>query len=182
MFIYNNFKYPRIHGSASSQEQESDDGENKNDTSIEVDIRSPTIGSRVSPLLASRFEFQKRRNQSFDSLKRNFSGTNNNSLRRSFSFSRSLRKVSVPAQVHEENTVAANKSSTLPPSILKNKVNQNYEAENINSLREQEVNLEDFMHNFAKFEMEKYMKEPFLEQMRLEQLREYYNNTNQDEF
>ncbi|KAG7663661.1 uncharacterized protein J8A68_002810 [[Candida] subhashii] len=73
-----------------------------------------------------------------------------------------------------------NGKTKLPnKSILKSKINQNLEMETMNSMRDDSINFDEFLQNFENCEQEKCAKEPTLNSLRFEQVKNYYNNYGQ---
>jgi len=70
-----------------------------------------------------------------------------------------------------------NTSGTLPAhSILKNKRNSNFETENLNTSKLDSVNYEHFMKMFEQGETQKLHNEQNISNLRLQQLKTYYQN------
>ncbi|EGW35809.1 uncharacterized protein SPAPADRAFT_48770 [Spathaspora passalidarum NRRL Y-27907] len=63
-------------------------------------------------------------------------------------------------------------------SILKSKINRNYEMETVQSLKEEAVDFQHFWENFENMEHEKSAKEETLSSIRVEQVQNYYHNYN----
>lgn len=63
--------------------------------------------------------------------------------------------------------------------ILKSRINQNLETEKLNSVRDDSINFEEFLQNFEIGEKEKFAKEHYLNSLRFEQVKSYYNNYGQ---
>ncbi|KAK6460490.1 hypothetical protein DFJ63DRAFT_337253 [Scheffersomyces coipomensis] len=108
------------------------------------------------------------------------------SVKRSLSFSLSKRRnlsdsnnttTTTTTNNNDNNVIEAEPEIKLrtKPSILKNKINKNFETEYMNSIRDSSMNIEEFLQKFEKFEMEKYLKESQLPDLRLQQLTNYYN-------
>lgn len=69
------------------------------------------------------------------------------------------------------------KSQGVRP-ILKRKTNENYEYEALQIKEFDKINLEKFMHNFENYETSKLNQEPYLNDARLNQLKNYYHCNN----
>lgn len=75
------------------------------------------------------------------------------------------------------NSYAASKSPRVRP-ILKSKTNENYEYEAFQIREFDKINFENFMHNFENYETSKLNQEPYLNDARLNQLKNYYHCNN----
>ena len=75
------------------------------------------------------------------------------------------------------NSYAPSKSPRVRP-ILKSKTNENYEYEAFQIREFDKINFENFMHNFEKYETSKLNQEPYLNDARINQLKNYYHCNN----
>ena len=75
------------------------------------------------------------------------------------------------------NSYSPSKSSRVRP-ILKSKTNENYEYEAFQIREFDKINFENFMHNFEKYETSKLNQEPYLNDARISQLKNYYHCNN----
>ncbi|ABN68179.2 predicted protein [Scheffersomyces stipitis CBS 6054] len=105
-------------------------------------------------------------------LESSYEGSENPSTRRKRSISLSLTRRTIKNISNIPETPASRPVS----SILKNKINSNFDIERQNTVRDDTVNIEAFLKNFERFEMEKYEKESQLEHLRHQQIQHYYEN------
>lgn len=121
-------------------------------------VISPTSSGSLSGSVKKSRSPQICRKLSVSNLKPNFT-------RRKLSQSQTL-----PLQINNN----LNKIDNPQHSILKSKFNTNFEAETMNTKKQDTVQVDYFMKKFEQTEFEKSLNEPNLNKLRLIQLQDYY--------